>query len=108
MNDKMKKWLSTRPVVIRKLAKKYPPGEYMIKSGAPYGISCTGTKVCLYSYHENGNVSVVVMAENKTKEALLHEKMLCEKYNKNEKKIHLQNVQVEIDPVWMELVKPAK
>jgi hypothetical protein len=95
-------WLETRPESIKELAAKYPPGEYIIKEGAPYGISAPGTKVILHSYFEDGNVRVAVLAENKTAAGLEHERKLAEEYNKNVEDIHKQNVLVEIDPVWME------
>lgn len=100
-----KKWLKTRPAVIQELAGKYPPGEYIIKDGAPYGVSCPGTKVHLNSYYENGLVSVIVMAYDKLPQAIHHEILLCSKHGKNAKEIHKQNIKVDIDPIWM---KPLK
>jgi hypothetical protein len=98
------KWLETRPQVIRELAIKFPPGEYRMKDGAPYGISCEGTKVHLESYLENGSIGVVVLAENKLPAGLEHERILAERYEKNVKEIHAQNVKVEVDPKWLEKI----
>lgn len=101
MENEFEKWLETRPESIKKLAGKYPPGEYIVNERAPYGVSCEGTTVCLYSYHENGNVSVVVLAENKLPKAIAHENELCEKYGKDKKEAHNSDVLVQIDPVWL-------
>jgi hypothetical protein len=97
-------WLATRPQVIKELAQKFPPGEYIMKAGAPYGLSCAGTKVQMHSYHEDGTVSVVVLAEHKTAEGLEHESKLCEQYEKDKQEAHNANVKVNIDPVWMEMI----
>lgn len=100
-------WVSTRPIEIQELSKKYPPGEYVIKEGAPYTISCPGTKVYLHSYILDGNVTVVVMAKDKLPAAIEHEKILGAQYHKTEKqlqKIHESNVEIEIDPIWIDLI----
>lgn len=47
MDKEFENWLSTKSAIIQELGKNYPPGEYIIKEGAPYGISCEGTKVTL-------------------------------------------------------------
>jgi len=99
-------WLLERPEVIQKLAAKYPPADYRMKEGAPYGISCPGTKVSLVSYRENGEVSVAVMAEDKLPTGLEHEKKLAAQHGKTHmiEQIHAQNVQVYIDPIWLEKI----
>ena len=105
--DEFSKWLLTRPKKIQDMAREYPPGEYIIKGGAPYGICRPGTKVALYSYLENGEVGVVIKAENKTPEAIVHENMLSEKYGKSEeetKDIHKEDVLVHIDPKWLQAI----
>lgn len=61
MNTEFEIWLSQRPQVIKDLAKKYPPGEYVIKSGAPYVVTHGGARVVLYSYFENGTIGVVTV-----------------------------------------------
>lgn len=97
------KWLSERPAIIQELGKKYPPNKsYIMKKDAPYGLSCGGTIVELYSYLENGNINVIVLAENKTPEGKEHERILSERFGKDYDEISKQNVQVEIDPIWME------
>lgn len=101
MTKEFKEWLETRPESIKKLANKYPPGDYIIKEGAPYAISCQGTTVSLYSYLESGYVTVVVLAENKLPKAIEHENELCEQYGKNKEQVHASNVKVQIDPVWL-------
>lgn len=107
MDQKFKDWLATKPESIQKLATKYPPGEYMVKPGAPYGVSCEGTVVSLFSYCEDGTVSVVVLAKNKLPKAIEHEKELGRQYNKTDAEmefIHKNNVQVIIDPEWLFLI----
>ena len=100
---KFQKWLSERPKIIQELGKKYPPSNsYIMKPNAPYGLSCEGTIVELTGYLEDGHVSVIVLAENKTPAGREHERLLCEKYNKDFEEISKQNVKVEIDPIWME------
>lgn len=99
-------WLSTRPESIKQLAAKYPPADYRIKEGAPYGISCPGTKVTINSYIENGDISVIVMAEDKLPAGLEHERKLAEQYEKLHmiEELHAQNVTVQIDPKWLEKI----
>ncbi len=49
-------WIWTRPKVIREMAYKYPPWvEYKIKS--------TGQTAILYSYSEDGTVTVDIFSE---------------------------------------------
>ena len=53
MNEyyELEEWLSDRPQVVKDMARKYPPwNEYRIKS--------TGQTAILYSYSENGTVTV--------------------------------------------------
>jgi len=96
-----KDWLATRPKAVQELAKKYPPGQYRIAEFAPYGISCAGTIVDLYSYTESGEVGVIVRSGNKLPSCLLHERCLAEEFGKNDPH-HDKNVLVHIDPIWME------
>lgn len=93
-------WLKSRPEIIRKTAKQYPPGRYKIKDGAPYGISCPGTIVRIYSYTESGNVGVIVMASEKLEIALRHEELLATKFNTDPQ--HEKDILVQINPLWME------
>lgn len=98
------KWLKTRPPEIRKMAKRWPPDEYVMKRGAPYGIAVAGTPVTVYSYNENGTISVIIKAKDKKKQALEHEEYLCLKYQRSPedlKAIHKTNVLVNIDPVFL-------
>lgn len=104
MDTEFREWLKNRPRIVQELAQKYPPGEYLVKEGAPYGVSTPGTKVTLFSYLESGEVGVVVKAEDKKPEALAHEEYLCQKFNKTKEEteeIHMQNILVTIDPVWL-------
>lgn len=98
-------WLQDRPPVIKDLAAKYPPDVwYIVKTGAPYGVCCAGTKVFINSYREDGWVGVVVLAKNKLPAAIEHEKMLGHKHNHSEERIaefHKRDIAVEIDPRWL-------
>lgn len=96
-------WFNSRPKVVQDLITKYPfDKSYRIKEGAPYAISCPGTKVHIHSYTEGGKIGVVVMAEEKMAEAKIHEMELCAKFGKDYDEITKQNVKVEIDPIYLE------
>jgi len=108
MNPEFEKWLEDKPPIIKELAKKYPPGRYIIKEGAPYVISAPGTTVEFYSYNSDGSISVVVLPENKSPEVLAMEEFRALKHNKTKKQIeeiHKSPVKVEIDPIYL---KPLK
>jgi hypothetical protein len=100
-NSAFQQWLMTRPISVQRLAKKYPPGKYRIKTGAPYGISCPGTIVELYSYTEHGEVGVIVRAAEKLPQALVHERTLQEQHG-NDSPFHDKDFLVQINPKWME------
>ena len=102
-----REWLETRPQIIKDLAEAYPPGEYRIKENAPYSISCPGTRVFLEGYREDGQVIVVIRAEDKLQDALDSETLLALEHGKFHEieKIHGSNVIVRIDPVWLKLEK---
>lgn len=105
--EHFEKWLAERPESIQKLAKKFPPGEYKIKEDAPYTVTAPGCTVTLMSYLENGTVGIMIKAKDKSKDALDHEAMLCEKYKKSKQEteaIHKKDVSAVIDPKWLELV----
>ena len=100
-------WLATRPPAIQDMVSLYPPGEYKIKEDAPYGVSTPGTTVNLVSYSEDGTVGVVVMAENKTDEAIEHEKQLGAQHGRTPQEIeelHKTNIKVMVEPKWLELI----
>jgi hypothetical protein len=100
------KWLAERPEVVQALAKKFPPGKYTMKEGSPYAITNPGTEVELYSWLETGDVGIIVKAEDKSKDALEHEKMLGAKYHKTEEEmqtIHNSGIRAHVDPEWLEL-----
>lgn len=104
-DKQFEEWLATKPEIIQQIGKKYPPYlKYKIKERAPYSISSAGSIVDLYSYLENGNVMVVVLAKYKTQNAIEHEKHLGEKYKHSDeaiKEFHGKDVLVEIDPQWL-------
>lgn len=98
-------WFNARPKSVQDLITKYPfTKSWRMKQGAPYSISCGGTKVSIVSYTEHGNINVAVMAEDKMAEANLHEMELCAQYGKDYDVISKQNVKVEIDPIYLEEV----
>jgi hypothetical protein len=98
-------WFNTRPKVVQDLILKYPfDKSYKMKEDAPYSLSCGGTKVSINSYMENGNIGVVVMAEDKMAEAKLHEMELCAQYGRDYDEITKQNVKVEINPIYLEQI----
>lgn len=100
-------WFNSRPKAVQDLILKYPHDrEYRMAHDAPYSISCPGTKVTIHSYIENGNIGVVVMAEDKMPEAKLHEMELSNKYGKDYDEVTKQNVRVEINPIYLEEIKP--
>ena len=105
--DTFEAWLATKPESVQELARQYPPGEYKIKEDAPVKITTPGSTVLLISYLEEGQLGVMVKGEDKSDDALEHETMLCERYKKSKEeveKIHKQDVTVNVDPEWIELV----
>ena len=103
-------WIKSRPESVQEIISKYPPGEYLIKEGAPYGVSCPGTKVILHSYGEDRTIGVIVPAENKLPAALEHERKLAIQHNKLSKlaEFHASNVKVFVDPQYLELTEAYK
>lgn len=51
--DALNEWLSTRPQMIQDMCAKYPPDRL-------YRMKDTGQRVTLYSYSEDGTVTVTV------------------------------------------------
>jgi len=105
--DTFEEWLATRPQEVQELAKAYPPGEYRIKEDAPVKVTKPGKTVLLISYLEQGQIGVMIKGEDKSDDALEHETMLCERYKKSKEEveqIHKQDVTVNVDPEWIELV----
>lgn len=101
-------WLATRPESIQKLAKKYPPGIYKMKDGAPYSISCGGTLVHLESYRESGEIGVVVMSKDKLPACTEHEKQLCKQHGTNFEEAHALNIFLHVDPIHVEWYSELK
>jgi hypothetical protein len=105
--DTFEAWLATKPKEVQELAKKYPPGDYKIKEDAPVKVTKPGSTVLLISYLETGQIGVMIKGEDKSDDAIEHETMLCERYKKSKEeleKIHKQDVTVNVDPEWLELV----
>ena len=104
MDSELKEWLGSRPKIIRDLFNNYPPGEYIISDEAPYGISCSGTKVELESYFENGEVGIVIQSKNKLPEALQREKdlgIIHGRTYKEIREINQSDIKVVIEPKWL-------
>lgn len=95
--------------MIQEIARKYPYFiHYRVKSGAPYGITCEGSIVEIASYLEDGNVSVLLRAENKTQEAKVHESFVGAEHHKTKEEmqdIHEADVRTIVEPKWLEPVK---
>jgi len=105
--EKFNDWLLTRPQVIKDIVALYPPGTYKIKEGAPYSITAPGCTVNIISYYETGTVGVLIKGKDKSKEALEHETLLCERYKKSKEEtedLHSRDVKAEVDPKWLELI----
>ena len=105
--EEFEAWLKTKPQEVQDLAAKYPPGDYTIKEGAPYGITVPGSKVNIESYREDGTVGVRIKGTDKSEQAIEHEKMLGARYNKSEEemeKIHVMDIMAHVEPEWLELV----
>jgi len=106
-----KPWFKALPSHIRQLINRYPHGRYIVKQGAPYGLTYGGTEVTLFSHFEDGTVKVIVHAEDKKPEAILHEKMLGAKFGKSAafiENLHGQDSNADIDPKYLTLIKPFK
>lgn len=52
----LEEWLEGRPEHIKDMARAYPPWKL-------YRMKDTGQRVPIYAYHENGTVTVMVLAE---------------------------------------------
>lgn len=108
-------WYETRPPKIQELARKYPFENYIIKEGAPYGLSCPGQLVHLYSFNEhllNDSVSVrvIVLGSEKIPAAKEHEEILFNELDmklrgRTLEELHADNIMVNIDPIWLEPTK---
>ncbi|MEO6305161.1 MAG: hypothetical protein ABIP51_18525 [Bacteroidia bacterium] len=98
-------WYESRPESIKSMVKELPYTLYEVLPGSPYGISAPGTKVFLNSYRESGMVTVVVTAENLTKEGKEHIKILCDKFSKNYEELITKNHSVEINPVYLKPIE---
>ena len=106
--ETFEKWLEGRPKIVQEMAVKFPPGKYIMKEDAPYAITNPGTEVELYSWLETGEVGIIVKAEDKSEEALEHERMLCARYHKTAEEmetIHKSSIRAHVDPQWLELVR---
>lgn len=107
---KIKEWYESRPEKIKELVRNYPFDDYIVKEGAPYGISAPGQKVHLYSYYENPNevgIKVIVLAKEKIPSVIEHERYLYELHGlkmkgKSFEEITSQNFVVEVNPIWLE------
>lgn len=100
-------WFSERPPHVQEMIKKYPPGKYVVRQGAPYAISCPGTIVEIVSYGEDGEVGVTIKPENKLPEAIEHEKRLALQHGtppEKLKKLQESGVMVRIDPKYLTLI----
>ena len=98
MDKEFEEWLKTKPAIIQELGKNYPPGKYIVKDGAPYSITCSGSVVHLFSYRESGEVSIVLYPKDKKPEAILHEAVL---ELLNNKVTPIGPIRAVVDPKWL-------
>lgn len=57
-------WLATRPEVIQKLARRWPPEKvYRLAEGSPIGLVLPGDLLGIASYLEDGTVTVRVLKD---------------------------------------------
>lgn len=98
-NEALEQWLIGRPQIIKDLARKYPPGEYRIKEGAPYGYTCPGTIVYLVSYNEGGEIRVAVMPENVLPEAMEHARRINPDFTLPD-----DPISAYVDPIYLESI----
>lgn len=99
-------WLKTKPEEIQKLAKKYPPGEYIVNENAPYAITSAGVKVTLIAYIDKNTVKVLLRAQDKTEDILNKERQLGEKHGRTREEIdaiHSADIMASIDPSYITL-----
>lgn len=107
-------WFNSRPKEIQELVKKYPPGTYKIKPGAPYAISCPGTIVQLYAYIENSEdgeeneVSVIIFPSELLVEAKKHIKYLCQKHGTNYTNNINTPTKTNVETQYLELIEIDK
>jgi hypothetical protein len=114
MNQEQKlrfeQWLVKQPYSVQKLAKKYPPGAYIIKPNCPYPICSDGTIVFIradeneITYRSDGFVEVIITPDCKQTEALEFEAMQGAKMGYTKKQIrqlHQTPAAFYIDPIWL-------
>lgn len=102
-------WVKTRPKIIRKLIKKYPPfTRYKIKKGAPYLHSCEGEIIEICSYNENGNIGVIVLAEFKTELGKENTMISCLTNFKDYDEMIKQDFKCNINPKWIIPIRSFK
>lgn len=117
-----REWYNTRPEAVQRLIRKMPWETFIVKEGAPYGVSCPGQKVHLHCYIECRNcgkayMKVVVLGKEKIAAAKEHEKLLYEINelsltalllsmreinSKTLEEIHAADIIVAVDPKWLE------
>lgn len=111
MNEAFEDWLKTRPAHVQEIVRKYPPGIYRIKEGAPYAISCPGTTCYLHSYTElpqegKVEIKIVVLPGDLMGSAINHIIDLCLKYNHTNINERLNSPhKVLVDPKFLELIE---
>ncbi len=100
-------WLSSLPPTVQIIARSYPTGMYRIKEGAPYGITCPGSKVELISYNDNGEVSVLIKSKDLTTEGKAHLMALCIENKKDFYQAIRRDHKVRVDPRYLERISDS-
>lgn len=103
-------WYNSRPEDIKALIDKYPPGLYEVIDGAPYTLSCSGQRVIIFGYRtgeypETCLVKVIIPHSLFCDEALENIRALCEKHNKSFEEFKNKDIVVEVDPIYLKLIK---
>ncbi len=106
MDDEFEKWLATRPKMIQEMGRKYPPGQYIISEGAPYGFTCPGSIVNIVAYNEDGSILVVVEPEQVRPEAIEHNNKILHPQGRDQSEFNGKAISAHVDPQYLIPYKP--
>jgi hypothetical protein len=101
MDEEFEKWLTTRPQMIQEMGRKYPPGQYVIAEGAPYGFTCPGTIVNILAYCEDGSIDVVVEPEQVRPEAIEHNNRILHPQGRDQSEFAGKAISAHVDPKYL-------
>lgn len=105
-DPKFAAWFNDSPEAIQDVVRKYPPGRYKVKAGAPYAFSYPGTTVYIESrmaYKKASEIVVILKAADMLPQTIDHIETL---YNiskiKDTSKMFSGDKPVHLDPEWLE------